>query len=872
MGEPDPRQSVSAQASTQSLTTMRFDRVALLVGRSFYWTTSPTSPLEYLASMAELIRWCLTLPGARLGIPISDAATLVRDVYAVSSEQPPDEVQQLLDSIIGGRAANQWPADSTIWGRHIDKLVGWMKQAARGSEYVWLEPEEADWWITATTESLVSYNILFANRVGSSTIYGLISRHDCTVFAPVDGGATYDHLVELINALPPQRRLLHRQVLSTPALDRARLEEIKGAYWSWRLLNFATVGTIICTPLLALWSEWPSSVAWAPTSLAGIAERRQYTSNEVTALLQDAFWVRLETLFNTARNACGLGVAEPEFGDVESRPPLFFFVAPVDAPAFPEAYVVSLRPAIAPLVKTCLLSPDPLAGEVAWGVLEGDIVTLRREMSTRAFNQPRYLLLPTSARATEAPALEAEIGALADRLTYLEFSIGHEAHDVYTDIEPLAVRSAMWGGTLDLVNEVTGEAIDLLPAAHRAHLKQINDRLSALHLVLRWLQTLIETAASDTTQVESKYNGYLDGTDDYLHRTVTCSPVPNAPVVNLLNAFQSAYPYQYVKVPLSTLQRTMSQLTNGVEGINTSLNAIVELADRRTRDLSSRLGGIFNFIIALLALLVGLAQVIGAQGSTPTSASSSPSTSPISELLQLPGLNAAARLLFELVGLLLIATAVYYGVVWVTQRLPRTRHRFIRGIQRFRALVATAQNYAARARAGEPSQQADEWRQLDALDDEAVQTLASLWKDLRRAQEPVGRRSIGAMEQARRIRARGVREWEERARATEYSIELLDLAPRNVSVPRTLCVLRFKSTDLRSRTMVSDWDFAASLRAIGYSNQQANALDAWLSLPENRQRIQEWDVAKFASVLKGHGVTADPEKRAPDRWRGIIEE
>ena len=95
----------------------------------------------------------------------------------------------------------------------------------------------------------------------------------------------------------------------------------------------------------------------------------------------------------------------------------------------------------------------------------------------------------------------------------------------------------------------------------------------------------------------------------------------------------------------------MSQLTSGMVRTGASLNTVLDLSDRHTRALSSRLGGIFNFIIALLALLVGLAQILGAQSINQAVPAPLPSTTVIGRLIQASELNLVARLLFEGVGL-----------------------------------------------------------------------------------------------------------------------------------------------------------------------------------------------------------------------------
>jgi len=839
----------------------------MMVGRSLYWGASPAENVE---ALGLLTMWCLSLPGARLGVSLSDVATLIGDIYASSGQAPSPDTQRLLSRFGADlRAAAVWPADALIWQEHLDTLLGWLRQAKQSTDFVWIDSEDADWWLTATLQSLMSYSRLFgAPNVSSRDIFRLMGRHDCTVFAPFDGAATWDLLSRYVATFEPDRRKRYIDYLNDQMLDRARLAAIGDTYWSWHLMNFANADdSLICTPMLAVWSEWPSSARWAPPSLRSVTKQRQLNRYEIAYLLDDSYWQRIETLFARARTACGLGVAEPEFAEIESRPPVFFFAAPVDPPLKPEEYAESLRPAIMPMVKQCLISSDPLANHVAWALLEGDLVALRREVAVaRRSYEPRYLLLPASSKSAAARPIEDDINAIADRLTFLEFTIGHEARDVYTDIEPLTVRASIWSGTLDLVNAVTGEAIDLLPSAHKSDLVRINDRLAAVHLVLRHLQGRIETATSDTAQVVSKYEGYLDSTDDYFRRRATDSSVPHVTTPNLREAIQDAYPYHYLKQMIESLNTGMSQLSSEVERISASLKTILDLSDRSIRRLSSGLSGIGSGIIALLAILIGLAQLLGAQASATGNPPAASSNNIIDRFFQSPELITATRILFVVVVLALLVTAFAYGLVWSAQGRRKRRHKFIEQVQRFRALVDTASVYRVRAR---ETGQADAWSQLDQLDDDAVQMLSDLWKELRQSLDASGNRTNLDM---RKIGPPTVQEWESHARLLEYSVELFDLAPRMIVLPRALCVLRFKSTDFHSRTAISDWDFSSSLRRVGISTAEVEALVAWLSNLNNLQQIRDWEVSTFAQMLKDRGVTAIPDKRTPERWQGALSE
>jgi hypothetical protein len=256
--------------------------------------------------------------------------------------------------------------------------------------------------------------------------------------------------------------------------------------------------------------------------------------------------------------------------------------------------------------------------------------------------------------------------------------------------------------------------------------------------------------------------------------------------------------------------------------------------------------------------------VLGTQTPTAPNPPSAAPTSFIDLLFQSPELIAASRLLFEVVGLALIATVALYGAVWAYQRQPRRRHEFIEAVRRFRAQITAAQEMG----------QDELWQQVDVLDDEAVKILSGLWQALRRGVDSTGRegKPRHGKPLTPKVRVQGVHEWESRARLLEHAIELFDLMPRTIVLPRALCVLRFKSTDFNTRTAISDWDFGASLGAAGFSSPEVDALKSWLSSPANQQRMQDWDVLALAQALKMRGVTAVPGKRTPARWHGPLDE
>jgi hypothetical protein len=861
-------------------------------GRSLYWDPSP---IEYAHKVLALIRWCLSLPGAQLGLSPYEVARMVSALYAGSEAMPMATARVLERFGITNQQVVPWKADE-VWKPHREELVTWLTAASEDGEYIWIDAESVEWWLDATEFSLLSYAELFDVDLDPDIAFELLTRHRCTVFAPFDGGATWDHLTRLVSTIPDERRrnrMLER--LDDERLSRASCAAIKGTYWSWRLIEFADADqSIIYTPLLAFWNSRPESTEWAPPALEAVATTPLLPSGDIATVLYNVYWVQLETLFNMAREANGLGQATSAFADIDTNPPVFFYVEPADPPRQAEDYATTLREAILPLMQACLFSNDPRSEQVSWGLIDGHLAVLRREVSTKDYFHPRYLVLPTAASAKRR-SLEDDFGRIADQLTYVEFSIGHDADEIYHDMEPLAVRGAKWGGTLDDVAEVTGSAADLLAASGRNSVGAINERLASLHILLRRMETFVEKSASDTNQVEREYLSAVADTDDYLRRRTTISTIQQTAPLSLREALLIAYPYRYVGQPLKWLQSTMSLVLSSVDRSSANLNAIIEQTERQARESLTSIGRWLSALITLLALLIGLLQVVG-QNSSPIQKAIKDF---LARFMPIAWLDSALHALFDAVVALLLITSVAFGIRWVAQLRPKKRHHFIEAVQRFRALNDQARECLAQARAAEQraaieganektrgraagesrasqAMAAKRWSELDALDVEAVKILDRLWKSLRTTRNLIDR---GPQATPRGwlsrwwLRSRGRNpadtEWELRAHNLEHTIELFDLAPARILLPRALCVLRYKTTDFLSRTTIANTDFIGSLRYVGFLTPEIAALEMWLSAVPNRPTILNLDVHAFVRVLQARGVSANPHARKPVEWKGV---
>jgi hypothetical protein len=505
---------------------------------------------------------------------------------------------------------------------------------------------------------------------------------------------------------------------------------------------------------------------------------------------------------------------------------------------------------------------------LAWGVVEGHLVTLRSEISNSEFYFPRYLLLATRSSDLR-DGIERDFGSIANQLTYLEFTIGLEVRSIYRSLDPLATRSGLWGGTLDDIADVTGEAADLLASAGRNHINVISRRLTRLNMVVRRLATFIEKGASDSYEIERKYTGFIDGTDDFMRRQFTESAVPRIEATDLRHALLNAYPYQYVKEAVKAGQSTMRDLLSSVERSGRTVESILEPADRQSREALALLGRWVGALVTLLALVVGLLQVFGQQ----TAAINSPATRPYKGFIDkyLSWLPNVTPVVFAALGALLVIAALVYIGQWIIQALPHRRHQFIEQVQRLRAMVDAADALLLKAR--EAQQPAPYLADLEQLDVAASALLASLWDDLRAARKTVAE-GLGRVKRTRqgpKVRVPGVRDWEFKARTLEHKIELFDLAPRRVALPRALCLLRFKSSDFFSRSTISTDDFVSSLRAIGMATEDIRRLEQWLTTPENQFLIRGADAGAFVRALQAYHVSVIGERRDPNLWQGPLQ-
>jgi len=690
--------------------------------------------------------------------------------------------------------------------------------------------------------------------------FQFFSRHRCTLFAAL----TIDALIQ--GAPAPEIGAEIDRFIGTEK------ERSLPYYISWRLVEFAiSRNEIICKPMLALWSGWPAANRAAPPAPDAPATSVSLSLDDGLWFLEEVYWNKLIRLKSYLLGIFGIPSAAPTFAGRDGMPAVFYVVDYVAADPLTDQTRIASDSGIGQIIRVCLGSDDPLSKEVAWGILEGDLLTARREVIKERSYQPLYVLLPTRSRPASAIAIEHDIDFITTNLSFLEFSISNEARDIHTDYQDLAHLRAVWGGTVDTFSLDLSKIAALLPSLSRGDQRRLTRELRAIKMPVTQLQGRMVNLSGQTEQLQSRFEGYIDGTDDYFRRLFTISKPFNGQTTGLNQALMAAYPYSYLQQPMKSLGSQVPVLAENIAGLANSLETLLTETDRIARESLEYWTRILGALAALTALVIALPQFI--PGSVINQA-----TYPagLQAIIPLATVERVTMIIVAIAVLVLIIGALLFSLAWLWERLfPKDQETLIGRIQQFWARV---EGVAAQAGSAERS-----W--IEAQDRTLAAELATIRAQIisqpstGRAGAPVSAQlrglllvgmAVGMARQANaRYRSPVVAQWIKRSRLSRYLLYLIDLRVENIPLPRTLCLFRYKNTDF-VRMPISEWAFERSLRRSGFSLEERGQLAQWLGQPDNRESIAAMSDAAFLKVLEERGVSADPARRHPDRWAGSL--
>lgn len=836
----------------------KVNRVGLVIGQPFYWQINLDEGLRHSRGLPSLIHWFLTLPDAWLGINAVGAGQIIASALgpAAIAEQP--ELSSSLWKLgISLEATVVSLAYKELCQPYLQNLIDVVLAAdGRDQQYVWYRGARGAWWAELMKHAFEYYSHRMEMFGDERPFLQLFSRHRCTLFAAL----SIDTLVD--GAPTPEIGAEIDRFVSSEA------EKTRPWYISWRLVEFAlSRNELICKPMLTLWSTWPTANRAAPPASTPPPFDRHLSTDEALLILEEFFWKKVTRLKIHFLGIFGIPAAAPRFAGRDGMPAVFYVLDYQAATPLTDQAVIAADPGISQIIRVCLGSDDPLSQEVSWGILEGDLLTARREFISQTSYQTFYVLLPTRSRATSALAIERDIDFIATNLSYLEFSIPNEARDVHTDYQELAHLHAVWGGTVNTLSLDLSRIVALLPALSRGDQRRLAYELRAIKLPVTQLQGRMVNLSGQTEQLQSRFEGYIDSTDDYVRRQFTISEPFNGQTAGLNQALTAAYPYSYLQQPMKSLRSQVPVLADNIAGLANSLETLLTETDRIARESLEYWTRILGALAALTALVIALPQFI--PGSV-LDEDSYPGW--LQSILPLARLEQITTAVVAVAVLVLVTGALLFSLAWLWERLfPKDQERLIGRIQQFWARVEAV---AARAGRTEP-----DW--LDQQDQILAEELAAIRMQII-SQPSRGQATTSAPEQLSRLpfvgrlqqtiaryRSPVVVNWIKRSQLNRYLLYLIDLQAENIPLPRTICLFRYKNTNF-IRMPISEWAFDRSLRQAGFTLEERTQLVQWLNHPDNLDEVARISDATFLKILAERGVSADPDRRRSSLWVGPL--
>lgn len=719
----------------------------------------------------------------------------------------------------------------------------------------------------------------------------MLNRHRCTFFGRFGKSGLLQHLETQLGEEEYQN--LSEQY---SRLSRRTGERLDNVYWSWQLVNFRLVQSrLINIPILALWSDRPFGTVWAPQR-----PRRPRPESELPdgadTLLEGAPLEKLdELIFKRVLRVFRIGQAIPKLAHYTSRPPVFYFVDHANPPQSVEDYAGSGASLIKPLFKKCLGRKGFSKKEVAWGILEQDsaardLVALRSEV-TDGYSRylSRYLLLragPGPSPDQEDEKLEKDLERVVRNLTYLEFKHSDEAEDLYVNVESIRERQPIWKGVLDEVRDSATSSMHFLSSLGRSDHGPIYDEFRELHVLQRSrIKARLDKDLDEHTRAQSESKNYRVSTEEYLQQEeIAFSSLSRSDVPDLHKALLDPFPYKHINRELESDNNRRNLLNKNVketEDLSGTVNAVLESTEERARGHSSLVMAALAVLVGFLAV-AGLAQFVpGSQLGDPQSVANGNSEPKLNLLRSVVELSTLELIVQGVIiaGIIVTVTASVVLLLYILYlSINRFRlHRFGNKVQKLWTLASadTSQGFAKKEKTDEKATVLlrelfemieptnDRTSPLARFFDNYVwRPVKFLWWTLRC--------SWRILRVHRPSRPEWVTNWLKRASYIRYRNELFILGPKIIPSPRVLCIIRHNSNGFLQGSMISERDFRESLEAIGWKKDEIRSLDRWLSEPDNETQIQEMDVHEFAAVLKERGVTADPEKRTPEKWEGLL--
>ena len=750
----------------------------------------------------------------------------------------------------------------------------------------WLSDQGALEWIERTYRDVWHRGGQMLSQYGkavSEPLFDtLFTEHKAEVF--IDSERFLACLGQTLGSIRSEK-LSEELRLFRKALEDAGRDFFLGFTIDWSYLN-----SIIWTPQLRISNFWPSSRRIAPEPFDWYHPPMPMSPEEAADVLENWFWKKVETLFRMLRRSFRLGQAGVWLGNREVEPPVFYYAEPTWLPENPDEFLTSpdCFSALETLCRVTLGTDDPTSADVAGAFLEGNLLTLRREIIRENILRAFYLLIPWwhGSREEWVEEVEREAAFVADKWSFVEFSAGFEAYDIITDLEMPRESMALWGGTLDTAVKLASDlhniaAYEPTGSPRRREVFTLTARLRG---ILGRLKAEMLRVTDDVMAMKRKMEAGLESGIRFAKQVFTSRPLPK--VRHLLDALPEFFSYRYTEYTVHLTQAQVErakQLRDTYDAIETSIHELVSQQEREEkereerfreeqREREERRQRTLNYGLAALAAITAFPILIGQMDWTELQQVISHWPKLFAWLgaflesmhpyLVLIAVVAAGAVIVFLLGMLLY-TALRVrpegrDTLVETDTLLETGSKIIKVWQLVNRLLPIANELSERAFISrrvpgpEPEEVQRLRKQIDDGDRTACQHLVEVWE------------WVGQID--RLLEAPPEDELERlKLRAHRFIIltELLDNRPTDFPFPVALCLFRYKSTDFVPSTVVSDFEFEQVLNGYGFNDDEVKAIDQWAEQPlrviegyaghelaQQGKRVKDLPAGEFVRVMR----------------------
>lgn len=905
-----PLSIISSKARNKEKT---FSQLGLLVGGFTRW--KKTSDSEQPEQLKNLIQWTLSdkfLSNQRLGVFAEGFAliyyTILQSLSSLSNEQQqdldvlkdaftalgtPDSIlkkieehktntffsydyiplkdNQILDLLHEYTAGKSTANLSAGFLQRVGKepILPHFGPSPHRRKYIWLTDNDSNLWVEAIKETLKDLNT--RADINLYEMMRLVERFECCVFFTLDIDTLRRHskdigLQRVVDAIGD----MHRQ---------GQGKKLKELYFSWDLLAFdyrakkddSDSEELLYRTVLALWAKKPDDEVWAPLLPGQSAPSSPFSQEEARYLLTRVFpelrTYFLENIREKHKFTSDCKQLQTKYEAQTCYPPTFYFADPTSRLSTTSAYVQNAT--VKYLLRYCLGYDDPQADKLSWSTLEGSLAAVRGEQVHWDHYKPRYLLLPLLGEDREE--LGADIDNVVDVLSLREYMTTLEAIEINDKLKTLSSDIS----TAEVWDDIVARLIRIVPAFSDAERENCFYEFAPLQLGLGRIQFALEEMRREVTRLEQRYKAFISRIKGFLGEYVIIAPVPHLPSIPI--AMEDAHLPASLQQPMKTVSRfaeTLSFTNERIHALLTLLSTIANDHARRRKEVSGR-------IITVAAVIISLASLL----ETFLPKDSIPNT--LGPLLQKFGTLLSLRdIQVSVITLaLLILVFIFFQIKWWKER-PENRclikykikhesQAFHGCIQRLWWLIV----YEIYIKKDEKKHlivpildpaPASWFRSAndDNIDERATNTLKDLWRYLEKSPS-TGLKMKELDENSNREKIIG-EDIVCMARRYLYSFILY---PQPIPLPRTLCLMHYKSIQLFGKSTIIESHFRKSLLVAGFTEEQIKFLITWLDDEQGgnlKHQIERYSADEIAKALKDKQVKVPPPANFGALWTGNL--